>query len=145
MSDYRIGDISKQLGLTADTLRYYEKIGLLQNIHRTASGTRIYNDKNISRLKFIQRAQKMNFTLAEIKDLLQMREDPQHARAEVRELSHRKLAEIEIHLQDLTTLRNELTLLVNLCTGSENGCPIIEGIEEGVKKTNKRPRNKLSR
>ncbi len=145
MNDYRIGDISKQLGLTADTLRYYEKIGLLQNIHRTASGIRIYNDKNISRLKFIQRAQKMNFTLAEIKDLLQMREDPQHARAEVRELSHRKLAEIEIHLQDLTTLRNELTLLVNLCTGSENGCPIIEGIEEGVKKTNKRPRSKLSR
>jgi len=132
MSDYRIGDISKRLGLTADTLRYYEKIGLLQNINRTVSGTRIYNDKNISRLRFIQRAQKMNFTLTEIKDLLQMREDPQHARAEVRELSHRKLAEIETHLQDLTTLRNELTLLVNLCTGSENGCPIIEGIEEGT-------------
>jgi len=133
MTHYRIGDISKQLGLTADTLRYYEKIGLLQNINRTASGTRIYNDKDISRLKFIQRAQKMNFTLAEIKDLLQMREDPQHARAEVRELSHRKLAEIETRLQDLTTLRNELTLLVNLCTGSENGCPIIEGIEESMK------------
>ncbi len=130
MSDYRIGDISKRLGLTADTLRYYEKIGLLQNISRTASGIRVYNDKDISRLKFIQRAQKMNFTLTEIKDLLQMREDPQHARTEVRELSHRKLAEIETHLQDLTILRNELTLLVNLCTGSEEGCPIIEGIEK---------------
>jgi len=130
MSNYRIGDIGKQLGLTADTLRYYEKIGLLQNIGRTASGIRAYSDKDISCLKFIQRAQKMNFTLAEIRDLLQMREDPQHARTEVRELSHRKLAEIETHLQDLTTLRNELTLLVNLCTGSEDGCPIIEGIEK---------------
>lgn len=130
MSGYRIGEIGKQLGFTADTLRYYEKIGLLNNINRTASGIRIYSDKNISSLKFIQRAQKMNFSLAEIKDLLKMREDPQHARTDVRELSHRKLAEIEIHLQDLTTLRDELTLLVNLCTGSENGCPIIEGIEE---------------
>ncbi len=130
MSDYRIGDIGKQLGLSTDALRYYEKIGLLQNISRTASGIRVYSDKNISCLKFIQRAQKMNFTLAEIKDLLQMREDPQHARVEVRELSHRKLAEIETHLQDLTTLRNELTLLMNLCTGSKNGCPIIEGIED---------------
>lgn len=130
MSSYRIGDISKRLGLTVDTLRYYEKIGLLKNVNRTASGIRIYSDKDISHLKFIQRAQKMNFTLAEIKDLLQMREDPQHARTDVRELSHRKLAEIETHLQDLTTLRNELTLLVNLCTGSEDGCPIIEGIED---------------
>jgi DNA-binding transcriptional MerR regulator len=130
MSNYHIGDIGKRLGFTADTLRYYEKIGLLKNISRTTSGIRVYNDKDISCLKFIQRAQKMNFTLAEIKDLLKMREDPQHARTEVRELSHRKLVEIETHLQDLTILRNELTLLVNLCTGSEEGCPIIEGIEK---------------
>jgi MerR family transcriptional regulator, copper efflux regulator len=130
MSDYRIGEIGKRLGLSADTLRYYEKIGLLQNVSRTASGIRLYSDKNISQLKFIQRAQKMNFSLSEIKDLLKMREDPQHARDDVRELSHRKLVEIKTHLKDLTTLRNELTLLVNLCTGSEEGCPIIEGIED---------------
>jgi len=134
MSNYRIGEIGRQLGLTADTLRYYEKIGLLNNISRTASGIRVYSEKDISQLKFIQRAQKMNFTLAEIKDLLQMREAPQHARTEVRELTHRKLVEIETHLQDLTTLRNELTLLVNLCTGSEEGCPIIESIEENNEK-----------
>jgi len=129
MSGLRIGDISKRLGLSTDTLRYYEKIGLLPAVQRTASGIRIYRERDISRLRFIQRAQKMNFSLAEIADLLQMREDPQHARTEVRELTHRKLAEIEAHLQDLTTLRNELSLLVNLCTGSEDGCPIIEGIE----------------
>jgi len=61
---------------------------------------------------------------------LQMREDPQHARLDVRDLTHKKLAEIESHLQDLTTLRNELTLLVNLCNANEDGCPIIEGIED---------------
>ncbi|MCF6256126.1 MAG: heavy metal-responsive transcriptional regulator [Gammaproteobacteria bacterium] len=130
MSDCRIGDISKQLGLSADTLRYYEKIKLLPKIKRTTSGIRIYSDKDISRLSFIQRAQKMNFSLAEIASLLQMREDPQHARSEVRELTHKKLAEIKSHLQDLTALRDELTLLSNLCAGSEDGCPIIEGIED---------------
>jgi Cu(I)-responsive transcriptional regulator len=127
---HRIGDITRQLGLSADTLRYYEKIGLLKKVTRTASGIRVYSDKDISRLRFIQRAQKMNFSLSEIKDLLQMREDPQHARTEVRELTRKKLAEIEDHLQELNTMRNELTLLINLCAGSRDGCPIIEGIED---------------
>jgi len=127
---YQIGEIGNLLDLSADTLRYYEKIGLLTDVQRTPANTRFYSNKDVSRLRFIQRAQKMNFSLAEIKDLLTMREDPQHSRREVRELTHRKLQEIETHLQDLTTLRNELTLLVNLCAGSEGGCPIIEGIEQ---------------
>ncbi len=127
---YQIGEIGSLLGLSADTLRYYEKIGLLTNVQRTPANTRLYSEKDVSRLRFIQRAQKMNFSLAEIKDLLSMREDPQHSRTEVRELTRHKLQEIESHLKDLTTLRNELTLLVNLCAGSEGGCPIIEGIEQ---------------
>ena len=130
MNAYSIGEISKQLGLSTDTLRYYEKIALIPRVHRSTAGMRRFSDKDISRLKFIQRAQKMNFSLAEISSLLQMREDPQHAKLEVRELTHNKLTEIESHLQDLTTLRNELTLLVNLCHASDDGCPIIEGIED---------------
>jgi len=126
---YRIGDITKQLNLTADTLRYYEKIDLLKNISRTASGMREYNDKDISRLKFIKRAQRMNFSLDEIRDLLSMRDNPQHAKKEVRQLTSNKLTDVEHQLADLTTLRNELKLLLNLCFGSEDGCPIIEGID----------------
>jgi len=133
MKEYRIGDVSKQLGLSTDSLRYYEKIDLLKKIPRNESGIRLYSDKHLSILKFIQRAQKMNFTLAEIKDLLQMREDPQHARTEVRQLTYAKLEEVETHLQDLTTLKNELTLLINLCAGSEDGCPIIENIDSETK------------
>jgi len=130
MSSYPIGQVARQLALSVDTLRYYEKIGLLPKVNRTASGIRAYSDKDISRLKFIQRAQKMNFSLAEIKDLLQMREDPQNARTEVRALTRKKLVEIEDHLEELTTLHNELALLTNLCATSENGCPIIEEIED---------------
>jgi len=130
LKNRHIGEVSRQLGMSADALRYYEKIGLLQGVGRTVSGIRIYDDKDISRLKFIKRAQKMDFSLAEISKLLQMRGDPQHARTEVRELTRQKLVEISNHLRDLTLLRDELTLLVNLCQGSESGCPIINTIEE---------------
>jgi len=130
MSLYRIGDVRKKTGLTADTLRYYEKIKLLPRVSRNASGIREYDDKDISRLKFIQRAQKMNFSLSEISDLLKMRENPQKVRDEVRQLTADKLLEVDEHLQSLTTLRSELQLLLNLCQGSKEGCPIIEGLDE---------------
>ena len=127
---YRISDIKKLTGLSADTLRYYEKIGLLKNIGRTAAGIRFYTRKDLSRLGFIQRAKSMNFTLDEIRRLLEMREDPQNAKTEVRELTHQKLEEIEKQLSALDTLRRELTLLVNLCRGARDGCPIISNLEE---------------
>ncbi len=130
MRGYRISEVSTLTGLSADTLRYYEKIGLLPQVGRNAAGIRIYIDRDISRLKFIQRAQKMNFTLAEIADLLAMRENPQQVKDEIRQLTADKLKEVEGHLQALTTLRNELQLLLNLCRGSEAGCPIIEGMEQ---------------
>ena len=131
MAAYQIGDISERLALSVDTLRYYEKIGLLPPVTRNTSGLRVYNDKDISRLQFIQRAQKMNFTLAEIADLLKMREAPRRARKSVREMTGSKLDEIERHLADLKTLRNELRLLLNLCGSSTEGCPIIAEIDKG--------------
>lgn len=129
---YKIGDISASTGLSADTLRYYEKIKLLPPISRNTGGVRQYDDRDLSRLRFIQRAQKMNFSLAEIGKLLKMRDDPQHARDEIRSLTAHKLDEVESHLEELTTLRNELQLLLNLCRGSVDGCPIIEEINDNT-------------
>ncbi len=129
-TDYKISDVSKETGLSVDTLRYYEKAGLLKNIHRASSGVRLYNDADLSRLRFIQRAKTMNFTLDEISKLLQMRENPARVKKNVRQLTQNKLDEVEHHLKMLNTLRNELTLLVNLCTGSADGCPIIEDIDQ---------------
>ena len=127
---YRISEIGELLDLSADTLRYYEKIGLLKDVSRSAGGARLYTDKDLSRLRFIRRAQSMNFSLAEVANLLEMREDPQHARNDIRQLTHNKLVEVEAQLKELKTLRNELTLLVNLCCGDADGCPIIEGIDQ---------------
>lgn len=126
---YKISAVSKRLSLTQDTLRYYEKIGLLNTVARNVSGVRQYTEQDISHLRFIQRAQKMNFSLAEISELLKMRQAPQHARDDVRQLTAVKLVEIETRLEELSSLKNELQLLLNLCRNAEDGCPIIENIE----------------
>jgi DNA-binding transcriptional MerR regulator len=87
-----------------------------------------------------QRAKAMNFSLEEIARLLEMREDPQHARNDVRELTHRKLEEVENHMEELDTLRRELTLLVNLCRGSDAGCPIIDDMDSHT--SGKKPKHR---
>ena len=129
MAIYKIGDVTREFGVTADTLRYYEKIGLFPNVSRTASGIRQYDDADLSRLRFIKRAQYMNFSLDEIKDLLEMRTSPQTAKDSIRQLTAQKLTAIEEQVRELTTLKNELTLLLNLCRGSKDGCPIIEDFD----------------
>jgi len=130
MDKYRIGDVANELDISADTLRYYEKIGLLLRVTRSDSGIRFYREKDLSRIRFIKRAQRMNFSLAEIGELLKMRDNPQKARNEVRQLTASKLAEIETHVNELSTLRSELQLLLNLCQGTVDGCPIIENISD---------------
>jgi len=130
----KIGQVSKQLALSIDTLRYYEKFGLLPGIKRNASGIRSYSGQDISRLNFIKRAQQMNFKLAEIKDLLRMRKNPQTAKSDIRKKSAAKLEQIDIRITELTTLRNELQLLINLCHGSSDGCPIIDEMDKNKNK-----------
>lgn len=71
----------------------------------------------------------MGFSLKEIAQLLIFREAPQKAKPEIRKMASAKLADIEKHLQETQTLKNELTLLVNLCTGSTEGCPIIDDFQ----------------
>lgn len=127
---YQIGKISKQLGVSVDTLRYYEKIALLPRIHRKSSGLRLYGKKDISRIKFIKRSQRMGFSLDEIKKLLQFREAPQKAKPEVRQLADKKLQDIENRLGDLKLLQNEFQLLINLCTEDAESCPILEAMDD---------------
>ncbi len=129
---YQIGEVSEQLNISADTLRYYEKIKLLPSISRTNSGLRNYSKKDLSRIKFIKRAQRMKFSLEEIASLLKFREHPQTAKSEVRKLANQRLIDIEEHLVELQTLRTELTLLVGLCQQTEDGCPILENFNNSM-------------
>ncbi len=125
MSSHRIGEAAQRAGMSPDTLRYYERIGLMRRALRDNGGRRAYTDAELERLRFIKRAQAMDFKLAEIKQLLELRDHPPSARDEARRLTRDKLAEVIERLRTLRHLRDELRLLLNLCATDEN-CPILE-------------------
>ena len=126
----RIGEVVKELAISADTLLYYEKIELMPRVQRNSAGVRMYSERDLSKLRFIKRAQKMKFSLDEIAELLIFRAEPQRAKPHIRALAHRKLDDIEQHLEELTILYNELRLLTNLCTDVSEGCPILDSFED---------------
>ena len=121
-----IQQAGRETGLTPDTLRYYERIGLLGPVARNNGGQRRYSDMDISRLRFVRRAQAMDFSLEEIGQLLVLRDQPGDARDDVRRLTETKLAAIEQRIGALERLRDELAQLVSACrAGSGDRCPII--------------------
>lgn len=127
--EYSIGEIGKQLCLTADTLRYYEKIRLIPKPGRDSGGRRFYTQKDISRLRFVQRAQQMGFTLREIGQLLKFRENPLKASQRVRRLAQRKYEDISVRLAETKHLHEEFSLLLKLCSGDTESCPILDTLE----------------
>ena len=129
MNQYRIGEAARMLETSVDTLRYYERIGLLPSVARAESGVRRFDDEDISRLRFIRRAQLMNFSLGEISELLEVRKNPRRSKKKARALAAAKLEEIDMRLETLKKLRKELGEMVKACPGSANGCAIISGIE----------------
>lgn len=128
-SSYSIGEVAELTGLSVDALRYYEKIKLLTPIPRDNGGRRRYRQQDISRIRFIQRSQTMNFSLQEIKSLLHMRDHPTSAKKAVKQLTNNKRIEIEQRLQELQLLKTELDLLLNLCRESQHDCPILSNLE----------------
>ena len=132
---YSIGDVAQRLSTSADTLRYYERIGLLPRVARTRSGRRAFDDGDLARLRFIRRAQVMNFTLAEIAALLELRDRRGRSKAAVRAMARIKLREIDDRVAALVALRDELKTLVEACPGPDSDCPILRGIEERASAT----------
>lgn len=125
-----IGDTAQDTGLSVDALRYYEKIGLLPNIARDSGGRRCYGPGDLARLRFVQRAQRCDFSLDEIRQLLEFRDCRDVARPAVARLTEQKLDDIQHRLADLAQLQQQLKQLLQLCEGSDQGCPIIEGLDE---------------
>jgi MerR family copper efflux transcriptional regulator len=123
--DLSIGAAGEQTGLSPDTLRYYERIGLLGPVVRNTGGQRRYSDADIARLRFVRRAQAMDFSLGEIAQLLTLREQDGDVRADVRAMTETKLAAIEQRIEALSRLRDELSQLISDCRASDEACPII--------------------
>jgi len=127
-----IGEVSKKLGVSAHTLRYCEKIKLLPPVSKTESGRREYNKDDVSRVQFIKRAQRMHFSLEEIRALLDLDRARVTEKSEAQKLVKEKLVEIEEGLADLKRLKGDLNKMLSDCLGStaDESCPIIEGIKQ---------------
>jgi len=128
MPGVSIGKAASITGLSIDTLRYYEKIGLLRKVARDSGGRRRYDADDLSNVQFIQRAQRCNFSLAQINQLFRLGKAKDIDRSQVQRLTEQKLTEIKLQQADLDHLQRELQSLLNRCRNSEKGCPIIEGL-----------------
>lgn len=127
----RIREAAQTVGLSADTLRYYEKIDLVPRPARGIGGQRTDGEKDLARLRFVTRAQALGFTLEEIRQLLRFREKPARRRKSVRKLAQRKCQTLATQRQALEHMHRELTLLLNLCAGARDHCPALERLESG--------------
>jgi len=123
-----IGTAARQSGLPAKTIRYYEEIGLL-TADRAPNGYRDYSTDDIHRLRFVQRARSLGFTVEECRQLLSLYSDRERASADVKAIAQEKLAEVDRKIAELTGLRKTLGHLVSCCHGDDRPeCPIIDGL-----------------
>src|SRR5262249_34835363 len=124
------GQLAKRCEVGVETLRFYEREGLLGKAARTTSGYRQYPPEAVERVRFIRRAQLLGFQLKDIKERLALRDDPDAGSGDVREKAVAKLADIDQKIKDLEAMKAELTRLVAACDGSGPAahCPIITAI-----------------
>ena len=124
-----IGRTAKAAGVNAQTLRYYERRGLIGRTRRGRSGYREYSDDAVTVVRFIKRAQELGFSLDEVEQLLRLRGVRRAERHRVRALAERKIADIDGKIAHLTSMRDALALLVASChRGGDADCPIIEAL-----------------
>lgn len=125
-----IGSVAKQSGFSIDTIRFYERSGLLPEPERKPSGYRIYRPTILVRLRFIQRAKELGFTLEQIAELLALSEDNHNGVEGVRHRTRRHLAMIDQRIAELTRMRESLSELVDACPGhgDPDACPILNAL-----------------
>jgi len=127
----KIGEVAERGGVNLQTIRYYEREGLLPEPPRLASGYRMFPESSVKRVRFIKRAQNLGFTLSEIKDLLSLRIDAKRTSAEVRTFAEAKLSDIEEKISTLKKMKRVLSELTGRCSGCgpSSECPILESID----------------
>ena len=127
-----IGKVAKATGVGVETIRFYEREGLIDEPIRSTSGYRQYGPAAIKRLRFILCAKNLGFTLQEIKELLNLRTLNGASCADVQARAVAKLTNIEQRIEQLEAMKQSLTLLINQCTGELplGECPILEAMDE---------------
>ncbi len=126
----RIGEVAAQAEVTIETLRYYERIGLLPATSRQPSGYRTYDVDALMRVRFIRRAQDLGFTLQEIGDLLGFRAQTGRSCSAVEKHATRTLERVDSKIRDLKRIRSALSRYVNACRNKHSleECPLLAGL-----------------
>jgi MerR family copper efflux transcriptional regulator len=136
MQTLTIGQVAREAGVGVETVRFYEREGLLQKPTRRQSGYRQFDLEAIDRLRFIKHAQRLGFTLREVRELLALKLDPHAKRSDVRERAVAKVADIDKRIAELKRMKRALAPLIEACDGrgALEGCPILGAIEAKCQK-----------
>ena len=123
--------MAKQVGITVEAIRFYEKKGLIESPGRNESGYRDYPEDVVQFVAFIKRAKELGFSLREIKDLMSLRYMPGATCSDVKQQTEEKIADIDRKVEDLLRIKKALTDLVSVCPGkgSLKRCSILEALE----------------
>jgi len=129
-AEIRVGELSRRTGCNVETVRFYERIGLLPRPARNASRYRLYEETDVHRLTFIRRARELGFTLDEVTTLLALSADQgRETCGEVREVAARHLADVRTKVADLRAMERVLADAVRQCDAGElPGCPLIAAL-----------------
>jgi MerR family copper efflux transcriptional regulator len=131
MEPLTIGHLAKEAGVNLETVRYYERRGLIPKPPRSLSGYRLYPAEAVRRLRFVQRAKELGFSLREIKELLSLRVSPGVNRAAIQLKTEAKIADIKTKIQCLESMEKTLRKLTKACggCGPVSECPILESLD----------------
>ncbi len=127
----RIQQASRQSGMPAKTIRFYEGIGLVRPAARSANGYRQFSDTDVRTLRFIHRARKLGFSVEDIQKLLSLWQDKKRASADVKKLALSHANEIEARIRELESVKHAILHLADRCHGDERPeCPILDELAE---------------
>jgi len=129
VTEFTIGTLSKQTGVNIETIRYYEKCGLMPDPPRTSGGFRIYKGLHLKRLRFIRRCRQLGFTMADIQDLLGLVDASGYTCSEVHALTLAQAEMVKQKIKDLNRLEKTLRSIASQCTGDDvPDCPIVDAL-----------------
>lgn len=138
MPVFRIGQVARQAGVSVEAIRFYESQALIPEPPRTASGYRQYPAETIQRVRFIQRAKELGYSLVDIRTLLKLRNDPNTTCADIKAQALQKIADVDEKTLDLARIRHALTDLVAQCNAEADlsECPILDALDEKDERIN---------
>ena len=131
MDGLTIGEVAQQAKVHIETLRYYERRGLIERPPRSASNYRLYPEEAVHRVRFIKRAKELGFSLKDINELLSLRAAPEAQCKEIRAYTEAKIKDIDEKIHALMAMKSALSTLVAECSGQGplTECPILESLD----------------